>query len=188
MTGLSHCSGDYVFLLDSDDFWPPDYISIVMEAIKRNGTPDLLFSGLVSVDKDGVQQTVHRSLPTDVDHGYNYLISRYTTRWLGDVTSTIAIKRPVLSTILEKSKTLADRYRLNADDAIVVAADLLGFRKVFLAGTNIFYRVHGDNAWVNAPLPPQRKHQIFIRKCLLFATLYDSCDPTHGFDRPAICN
>lgn len=186
LAGLSCCSGDYVFLLDSDDYWPPGYVSSVVAAIERNDGPDLVFSGIISVDNQGVERRAGALRSKDVDYGYSYLISRYVAQWVGDITSTIAIKTRVLSTILQRSRPLADRYRINADDAIVVGADLLGFRKVFVAGADIYYRSHSDNAWRNTTLSAGRQHQIFIRKCMLFALLDDTgkANPWLGFGLP----
>jgi glycosyltransferase involved in cell wall biosynthesis len=170
--GLAHCSGEYVFLLDSDDYWPANYISVAVSGIERHGKPDLVFCGVTGVDKDGEPMGFERAVTRDIDYGYNYVISQHDPLlFLGNTTSAIAIKRTALSAIFSETRTLAERFVANADDVIVVGADLLGYRKVFLSGTSMFYRIHGGGVSVNIGRSKRLGYHYFMLKCMLFPLL-----------------
>jgi glycosyltransferase involved in cell wall biosynthesis len=173
--GLSHCSGEYVFLLDSDDYWPTNYIAAAVEGIERNRKPDLVFCGVTAVNEKGEPTGFRATVDRDIDHGYNYVISQYAPAlFLGNTTSAIAIKRAVLSAILGEARSLGTRFVVNADDVIVVGADLLGYRKVFLAGASMFYRVHGGSVNARMKRTTELEYRYFMLKCMLFPLLRPS--------------
>jgi glycosyltransferase involved in cell wall biosynthesis len=172
LSGLTACSGQYIFLLDSDDFWSPDHCSSVMQAIERHHAPDIVIAGLTIVDDQGKNPKSY-SRPVDVDYGYSYLISRFSFRWLGNFTSTIVLKRVVLAEILARCSSLASRSVLDPNDAIVVGADLLGFRKVVLSKPSVFRRMHADSMSTGTALSKQRSYEQRMLRCMLFSFFND---------------
>jgi len=171
--GIRHCSGDYVFLLDSDDFWLPEHLARMTEAIARHDRPDLIFSSAEVVTRDSVRTgKILGAMASDVDVqdlGYSFLLFRYFPRWRGSQTSTLGIKRHALEEITRKSDaSFVNRFRTNADDVIVLGADLLGFRKLFIASPTVCYRVHGGNAWYQSAWSSQKYYSRYIGHCLIY--------------------
>jgi len=51
--GLSKCEGEYVAFLDSDDFWPENYLEVMVSHLENNGEFGAVYSPITVVYPDG---------------------------------------------------------------------------------------------------------------------------------------
>ncbi len=51
--GLTHCSGDYISFLDTDDIWMPNALTLQLQAIK-SGDYAIAYGGHYTINSDGV--------------------------------------------------------------------------------------------------------------------------------------
>ncbi len=67
--GMTHASGEYVALLDSDDFWHPDKITAQVEFLQQNPRYGLVYVNGHVVDGDGRQ--LYQVYPADFHHAHS---------------------------------------------------------------------------------------------------------------------
>jgi len=101
-TGLSHCSGEYILFLDSDDCLHEGFLANVKEFIS-NKKPDLIFSSYTKSD--------HKSVERRYKFGYEFftkddLVKNYYRR---------AINIGIGNTLFKKS--IVDEHNLSFSDA-----------------------------------------------------------------------
>ena len=53
--GLSKCKGEYVAFLDSDDFWPENYLEVMISHLENNGEFGAAYSPITLIHSDGTQ-------------------------------------------------------------------------------------------------------------------------------------
>lgn len=59
-TGMNSARGDLIAILDADDLWLPDHLTLCVEALKKEKA-DLAFSGCVIFDSDTGRTLAHRT-------------------------------------------------------------------------------------------------------------------------------
>jgi len=134
-----------VFMLDSDDFYPTEYLKNIMTHYDEN--TDFLFvrQNFFSKNKKNVQKlNTNSSIPAEC---YYFPLSSSLTRlnslWLGTTTSCISLRGWLLKKILPYSDD--DDFKNRIDDVLILASSILGARKKFVKSEFIYYRLHEEN-------------------------------------------
>jgi glycosyltransferase involved in cell wall biosynthesis len=142
VVGLEHCNGDIVFFLDADDKYERDHINQVQMAFRAHPDVDFIFTAhRLFGESEGVVQYA----PEDVNLGFSLITTLLNLTYVGNVTSTIAIRRNVILLLLPTMRQVAPHWRIRADDCLVYGASLVCSKKYFLASPTVLYRVHGQN-------------------------------------------
>lgn len=128
--GLDMAAGEYVALLDADDFWYPDKLEKQLAVIQSTGA-DLVYSGYALVDNNGEKIKDFFAPPTET------MDSLLTQNGIG------------CSTVLF-SRSVADNYRFRTDyyhEDYVLWMQLLqdGLTAVGIPEPLVDYRVHANS-------------------------------------------
>lgn len=144
---VPHISGDYVFMLDSDDLYVEDHIEKTINKFQENKIIDFIFCAVDEFSENPSNViNARRRHDTNVLIGYSFFSALLSWEWLGDVTASLAMKADLYKSILPiKEKYLENDWRIRADDCLVWGASLLGATKYYYNDTKILYRIHGNN-------------------------------------------
>lgn len=159
---------DYVFLLDSDDLWPSDYVSNVL--LHYDNTVDLIFA-----DYRRFENNVEKPFESSVKSKENPVfipassaVTRRTGCWIGSPTSAISMTGLLFKKIFPYEDP--GYWRIRADDVIVFGSSILGASKIFARNLAISYRAHGSNNWfANSAAKYERGRSAALRR--LFAEM-----------------
>ena len=160
---------DYVFFLDSDDIWPSDYISNVVNS--WNAATDMV---LVECDRfrDCIDEKLDSCVISNQEPVFIPLSSAVTRRthcWIGSPTSAVSVTGRLFNMVfpyLDESN-----WRTRADDVIVFSSSIMGASKLYVPSLAISYRIHGgNNFYGNAaakkdPSRPAAIDQLFREIC-----------------------
>jgi glycosyltransferase involved in cell wall biosynthesis len=129
--GLSHCSGDYIFLADQDDVWMPEKVKQVMHYLK---TFDLVLTDCSIIDEHGHELTSSFFSKQKSKKGLfsNLLQNSY-------MGCCMAFNRKVLDRVLPFPEAL------KAHDQWIGLVGEKYFNVHFLKETLVQYRRHGNN-------------------------------------------
>ena len=154
-----------VFFLDSDDFYPTDYLQNIL--LHMNRSPwEIAFSMLIPFEEHSRRppisllddQSFFQSLftgpyaPPSLEHlkgltPFSFPSTSVMTRlyrsWIGMPTSSISILGSVLKKIIPF--TAVDLKLAYADDIFVLGTSILGVNKHFLTNNGVYYRIHSKN-------------------------------------------
>jgi glycosyltransferase involved in cell wall biosynthesis len=142
-TGFLASTGDIIFFLDSDDIYQPNYLEEALKIYQNNNDCDFLFS-----QPQDIGSYARNLKPSEIksliyDYGHSVASVFYLRRWIGDVTSTLSMRRKILSKVLPIP--YLEDWVIRADDCLVYGASILGARKFFLNKSLVQYRLHGNN-------------------------------------------
>jgi glycosyltransferase involved in cell wall biosynthesis len=146
--GVAASRGDFVCLLDSDDFFYPEKVETVQRIIssKFSTKPLLLYHLLDVVDNAGHRdkvtfpERVFTCEPNLLDYARKYAFVPFVS----SPTSGITIERTLARRIFP-----IPEVRMSAEDFVVRAAALLG-EIHGIPQSLAAYRRHGNNAWLNS--------------------------------------
>ena len=142
VTGFENATGDLILMLDADDTYASEHLASVVRAFEAHPEVDFVFTAHRQFgDVDAVIQRAR----CDQSLGFSLIGTLVRTRWVGSVTSTLAMRRSLVLTLLPGLRTVAPRWRIRADDCLVLGASLAGCQKYYLAEPTVNYRVHGSN-------------------------------------------
>ena len=149
--GVAASSGDFLCLLDSDDFFYPDKVERVLQWISSDfaAKPLLLYHLLDVVDEAGHRESVtfpekvFTCEPNLLDYAQKYAFVPFVS----SPTSGITIDRTLARQIFP-----IPEVRMSAEDFVVRAAALLG-EIHGIPQSLAAYRRHGNNAWLNSRPP-----------------------------------
>lgn len=153
---LSHCTGDYIFICDQDDWWAPDKREQVVSALEAGS--DLVIHNALPVDREGTPCgedffSGYGIRETD-SFGKIFLRPRYSG-------CTMAMNRRMLEIVLPFPSTL-DCY----DQWIALLGKRYG-RVGYVDSILLYHRLHGSNA------TPRRTRRLSVllraRWCLLLS-------------------
>lgn len=145
---------DLVFFMDADDVYPPDYLETVLGYYRRGD--DFIFSRAQTFAAANNQAP---AASCKLGNARNMVIpgssalTRFTRCWIGSPTSALVVSGRLFRQILPYPHE--QDWIIRADDVLVFAASLLGFRKKFLDGVAIGYRIHGRNGFNGKPVSRQ---------------------------------
>lgn len=140
---------DLVFLLDSDDIYPEDYVEKFLE-IYRMHKSDLYFCEVDIFVNDDAPQTCVLGTPTVFEIPASSLLTQITKCWVGMPTSSMVIKGRLFKNIFPYP--YESEWRTRADDVLVYASSLAGCSKVFVSTICVGYRSHGENSFLGKTL------------------------------------
>ena len=166
---------DLVFFMDADDIYPQNYVENVLSEHQRGD--DFLFCHAKTF-----APARHEVAPGNcrISNQENVLISsssaltRFTRCWIGSPTSALVISGRLFKEIFPYP--YAADWITRADDVVIFAASLLGYRKKFLRSMAIGYRQHGNNAFLDIPIG---KAEVVARELKLEKLFGYYCDQRH---------
>ena len=134
---------DFVWFIDSDDYFPPDYVERFI--IETNGlNSDFFFCKAIKFSTDGtVPKTSYMGAKPAVDIGLSIQISRLTRCWIGGPTSSIVVSGRLFKNVFPYP--FEEQWKTCADEILVHASSLAGYSKTFLPSLGFGYRVHDSN-------------------------------------------
>lgn len=145
---------DLVFFMDADDVYPPDYVESVLEQYRRGD--DFIFCRARMFTPANNEAPTNSSRVSTED---SYVISsscsltRFSRCWIGSPTSALVLSGRLLREILPYPH--AQDWITRADDVLIFAASLLGYRKRYLGSLAVGYRIHGNNGFHGRPVSKQ---------------------------------
>ena len=140
--GFINSTGDLIFFLDADDTYKENYIEECVKFFKDHESCDFLFC---AHEEFGSSHTSFYPYTGDRDLGYSLIITLFQQEWIGSITSTISMRRSLLSKILPLP--YLEDWKVRADDCLVWGASIAGARKYYLSQCLVNYRVHSDNLY-----------------------------------------
>ena len=163
--GIPQCRGEVVAFLDGDDWWKPNKLTVVCEAMAANPDVGIVGNGIVIVQPDGreeVETLLHGNLfRADTPSGAK--LFRVRGSFLG--TSRMTIRKNALAEIGRIPETIL----FEADEYLFTLAAVL-HDVLILPDVLTHYRLHGANLYQISSADSERTR----RKQKVLATLADS--------------
>lgn len=135
-TGIASCHGEFVALLDADDYWAPNHLQTVLSKLLEMGA-DLGHSGSVLFDSDsGATLGIRAPGCAEVDHFPRSL-------FVGDYIiqpSSVVLRR----SLWERAGGFDASFRYVEDREMWLRCARVGGRFVFSGEATCFYRKHGS--------------------------------------------
>jgi len=149
--GFNKSRCELIFFLDADDIFHVDHCLTILKAAEQHPDADFLYSNhTVFTDSeffewrkknDNAEQT-----SSSIDLGCSAVSTLLTRQYIGAPTSCLALKRQLLSTILNFPCEMFPDWRTRADDCLVFGASLAGSKKLAISAITVGYRKHEHNA------------------------------------------
>jgi glycosyltransferase involved in cell wall biosynthesis len=159
--GLPQARGEYVALLDGDDWWALGKLARVIEVLKRDPSLAAVGHGVTEVYDDGSQHTeqLREASRFGLQSVQDALTFRVRKNFLG--TSRFTLRADLLPRILPVPESL----RFEADEYLFTLAAALG-EVCILPEALTFYRIHQGNLYQIG-----LRHEAMARKQAVLATL-----------------
>lgn len=141
---LLAATGDIIFFLDADDIYEPQYLETSLNFYNRRSECDFIFC---AYKKFGSVEGTFQDYKVDLDLGYSVIRTLCTGEWIGSITSTLSMRREIISKILPIPYT--EDWRVRADDCLVWGASLVGAKKFYISQPLVRYRIHQTNQYHN---------------------------------------
>jgi glycosyltransferase involved in cell wall biosynthesis len=136
---------DLVWLIDSDDYYPPEYVeNFLIET--RNSKSDFFFCKTVQfITDDMAPKTTYLEAKPIVDFGLTAQITCLIKCYIGNETSSLVVSGRLFKDIFPFP--FESEWKTRADDVIIFASSFGSYSKTSLPSLCIGYRVHGDNSF-----------------------------------------
>jgi glycosyltransferase involved in cell wall biosynthesis len=133
-----------IFLLDSDDIYPSNYLEICKKMVGHR-FPDFTYSSALRfTDESNIKiNTAEAKTGNNELFTKTSALTRSRRCWIGNPTSCISLSSELFKKILPYP--YPDDFKTRADDAIIFASSLVGAQKLALLSVQIGYRMHQDN-------------------------------------------
>ena len=132
-----------IFLLDSDDLYPTDYLEVVLKAFNYKSW-DFAFCEHSSffIDSDSLSSAKINS-ENKIDFKKTSALVRSRHFWIGNITSTISLSGNLFHHVFPYP--VAENQVLWTDNILIYATSILGFTKTHLPSISISWRSHDKN-------------------------------------------
>jgi glycosyltransferase involved in cell wall biosynthesis len=138
--GIPECRGEIVAFLDGDDWWAPQKLRRVLEAMQQDPEVAIIGNGIVEIFENGdeLSEVLHETPQFRIDSLQGALIFRRRKSQLG--TSRMTVRAEILRKILPVPESIV----IEADEYIFTLA--AAFSVVTILGEPLtFYRIHAGN-------------------------------------------
>jgi glycosyltransferase involved in cell wall biosynthesis len=140
---------DLIWLLDSDDIYPSDYLQSMLAVWKPNEVPIAFCERTNFSDEQYCPKSSRISDAQTVRIGSSANLTRVTSCWIGAPTSCIALTGQLYLRILPYQDE--EVWKIRADDVLVFGSSLIGAAKLLVPSLTIGYRIHGTNNYAGKP-------------------------------------
>jgi hypothetical protein len=160
--GIPECKGEIVAFLDGDDWWAPNKLTRVAQAMATDPSAGIVGHGLVIVHRDGREQTeiLREGFRFQANTMAGARLFRRRGAFLG--TSRMTIRADLLRRIV----AVPEGIEIQADEYLFTLATVLGGAQI-LPEALTYYRLHEANNFQLASPDPQKLR----RKQISLATL-----------------
>lgn len=133
-----------IFLLDSDDAYPPDYLELVLREFNHQPW-DFAFCERRDFHCIGDEslKTAKISVEPSVTFQSTSALTRSRYCWIGNVTSTLSVSGEVFNKIFPYP--VGKNQVLWTDNILIYAASIMGYTKTHLHSIAIAWRAHDGN-------------------------------------------
>ena len=149
--GIPECKGEIVAFLDSDDWWAPQKLKRVAQAMAANPEVGIVGHGIVNVQRDGREQveTLREGFQFQASTTGGALLFRRRCAFLG--TSRMTVRADLLRQI----GPVPEAIEIQADEYLFTLAAVLACAQI-LPEALTYYRLHEANSFQLAGNDPQR--------------------------------
>ena len=166
---VDYISCEYIFFLDSDDYYQPNYIEDALKYYETNDHCDFLYSHMYMFGKVNKEAELAR-YPV---YYFSMMITYYTKHWISSMTSGISMRKNIFQKILPLHELESD-WITRADEILGYGASLVGASKHFLGEPGryyINYRTHDSNHWYGINFDNIYELKITLSRNRLFNTI-----------------
>jgi len=142
--------GDFVWFIDSDDYYPSDYVELFLDKTKDSKSEFFFCESIKFSTDDMAPKTSYMDEKPVVDIDLSVQIGLLGIFWLGSPTSGLVVSGRLLKDVFPYP--FEDQWVTRADDIIVHAASLGGYSKTYIPSLCYGYRSHGENHFLNREL------------------------------------
>jgi hypothetical protein len=156
---IPECRGEIVSFLDGDDWWAPDKLTQVVDAMNANPEVGIVGHGIVNVLRDGQQlsETLRENFRFQANSLAGAKLFRRRGAFLGTSRMTIRAE------LLRRIGSVPEQIKIQADEYLFTMACVLSVAQI-LPKALTFYRMHDQNRFQLAKFDPATlRHK---QKCL----------------------
>jgi Glycosyl transferase family 2 len=156
---IPRCRGEVVSFLDGDDWWAPDKLTQVVDAMNANPEVGIVGHGIVNVQRDGLQisETLRENFQFQANSLAGAKLFRRRGAFLGTSRMTIRAE------LLRRIGPVPEQIKIQADEYLFTMVSVLSVAQI-LQSALTFYRMHDQNRFQLAKFDPASlRHK---QKCL----------------------
>lgn len=166
-TAFELCTGDLICFLDADDLYASNYLEIVARDFKENLDADFISYSVQSTAPFDLNNVISKEdIFKPIQIGSSVCSASLFFEWLGNVTSSISMRRSIAEKIFPLPH--ASDWKTRADDCLIWGASLAGAVKYKSDTATVYYRIHEGNHFagkdVDALQNPKRGYKICALK------------------------
>jgi glycosyltransferase involved in cell wall biosynthesis len=143
-TAIDASTSDICFFLDADDYYEPDYVSLMVGYYQKHPLADFVFSEPAKFSGE-TGQSEDLSAPKSYDYGISIIRELTTQAFIGRPTSTLSIKKKILDQLFPFPDDVIKTWKICADECLIRGASLAGANKHYYGIQRVNYRIHGNN-------------------------------------------
>ena len=165
--GIPECRGEIVAFLDGDDWWAPQKLRRVVEAMAKDPETGIIGHGIITVQRDGqqVSESLYEGFRFQANTVKGARLLRVRGAFLG--TSRMTIRTSLLHQIGRVPEALV----VQADEYLSTLASALAVVQI-LPETLMYYRLHDANGFILSRSEPH----LLRRKQKALAALSQALD------------
>jgi glycosyltransferase involved in cell wall biosynthesis len=134
---------DVVWLIDSDDVFPPDYVESTDEVLQAKDTDCLFVTPVLFSDIRDAPRSSRLNAKEHIYLPMTSAVTRASRSWFGAPTSCLCLRG---ATFLSLFPYPHERdWRTRADDVIIFGSSIMGAKKLYAPSLGVGYRTHGNN-------------------------------------------